>query len=434
MSDYNDQEIDLRKYVEAILSKWYWILGLGLLAGILAYTASLLLLAPSYEATALVSIIEPRQRVQFDPRIVTTEENQPLKAYPEIAVSDELLSTLHNESPPAASFTVQRLRSMLKAAPGSDPSLLKLAVRNADAEVASDLANAWAELFVSWANNAYGDSSEEQLLFFEQRLEAAAVELKVAEDALVDYQAQNRSAILENELQTLRQTHADLLAKEKEIELLSRDIESLLAPSQADVANDGQAANDHFTALILKLRALGGSESDGNIALPYQLQVNSASFANENGNNPKQQVVNLQTVLAVQAVQTESALSEIEPQILAVQKERQAAKATESIMQRNVELAIDTHTALARTVEEKRITSQENNAGVRLVSRSLPPTAPVGPRKTLNALAAAAGVIFLSLLIILFINWWRSSEDVSQPLDATDGKNDDSLAASSQKI
>jgi hypothetical protein len=75
-------------------------------------------------------------------------------------------------------------------------------------------------------------------------------------------------------------------------------------------------------------------------------------------------------------------------------------------MQRNVELAIDTHTALARTVEEKRITSQENNAGVRLVSRSLPPTAPVGP----------------------------PSEDVSQPLDATDGKNDDSLAASSQKI
>lgn len=61
-----EQEIDLRPYVEAVLSKWYWILGLGLLAGILADGASLLLLSPICEATTLVSVTDPRQRVQVD--------------------------------------------------------------------------------------------------------------------------------------------------------------------------------------------------------------------------------------------------------------------------------------------------------------------------------------------------------------------------------
>ncbi len=106
MSDYSEQEISLRPYIEAVLSKWYWILGLGLLAGILAYVATHFLVSPTYEATALVSVIESRQRVQFDPRIVTVDENQPLRAYPEIALSDELLATFQNESSVAASFTL----------------------------------------------------------------------------------------------------------------------------------------------------------------------------------------------------------------------------------------------------------------------------------------------------------------------------------------
>ncbi|MDX1416623.1 MAG: Wzz/FepE/Etk N-terminal domain-containing protein, partial [Candidatus Promineifilaceae bacterium] len=231
MSDYSDQEIDLRPYVAAVLSKWYWILGLGLLAGILAYAATSMLQAPVYEATALVSVIEPRQRVQFDPRIVTIEDEQPLRAYPEIAVSDDILMSLRNEVPALSSFTLQRLRAMIEATSGKDPSLLRLTARNRDPELASEVANNWAVQFVVWANRTYGDSSEDQLLFFEQQLNSSAEDLQLSEDALVEYQAQNRSAILDNELQALRQTHANLLAKKEEIELLARDLESLRAAS-----------------------------------------------------------------------------------------------------------------------------------------------------------------------------------------------------------
>ncbi len=403
MSEHSDQEIDLRPYITAVFSKWYWIVGLGLLAGILAFVATSLLATPVYEATALVSITEPRQRVQFDPRIVSVEENQPLKAYPEIAVSDELLATLQAQLPEAGALSLSRLRSILKASPGSDPSLLRLTARNEDPETASIIANGWAELFVVWANSTYGDSSEEQLVFFEQRLEDASADLQKAEESLVEYQAENLSAILDNELQALAKTHADLLAKEGEIRLISQDIESLLAHS----GENPNAAGDQFSTLILKLRAFGGPPGDGEVTFPWHLQVNTDSFANDE-DDLQEQLLNLQGSLAVQVEQTSAALTEIEPKILAVQREKQEANATESLMLRQVELAEDTQTALARTVEEKRITSQDADTGVSLVSRSAVPAFPLADRQLISVLAAVAGATLFAALIIILVTWWRT--------------------------
>ncbi|MDX1417709.1 MAG: hypothetical protein R3293_26125, partial [Candidatus Promineifilaceae bacterium] len=285
-----------------------------------------------------------------------------------------------------------------------------------DPELASEVANNWAEQFVVWANRTYGDSSEDQLLFFEQQLASAAQDLQLSEDALVEYQAENRSAILDNELQALRQTHANLLAKKEEIELLAQDLESLRA------ASGGAAANDQLAALILTLRAFNSS-ADNESTPPLQLQVNTDTVFSNGGADTERQVENLQAALQIQAEKTETALVEIEPQILAVQRERQEAQATESLLVRNVELAKDTHTALARTVEEKRITSQDTNTGASLASRSAVPTSPIGPRKTLNALAAFLGVSLLVVLIIILVTWWNpgadSTHDSSEEIDST---------------
>lgn len=408
MSDYSDQDIDIRPYIRAVLNRWYWILGLSLLAGVLAYTASLLLLSPVYTATALVTFSDVQQRVEFDRRIVTIEENPILNAYPEIAVSDELLETLRDELP--ATFTLQQLRSRLRASQGTDPRILKLSVTNSDPVLASNVANIWAEHLVAWANETAGASSGQQLLFFEQRLAEATVSLKAAEEAVVEHQAQDRSFILQNELDSLRETHAVLLAKKGEIEHLLRDIDSLLAISQDDTLANGAAASDQFTVLILRLRTFGGPASAGDLGFPWQLQVNSGDAMVENGPGVVDQVLLLRAVLEVQAEQTETALAEIEPQLLSVQGERQQARAVDMVLIRNLDLATDTYTALAQTVEEKRIKSQEDYSGASLISRSSPPTSAARSNMLLNTVAASAGAAFLSVLIIILRTWWRTDE------------------------
>ena len=89
-----EEEIDLRQYVEVLIRSWGWIAGLALVAAAAALGVSFLI-PPTYEATALVAVTEPRYVMRFDPRFETVNSVQPAyQAYPELAASDDLLQDL----------------------------------------------------------------------------------------------------------------------------------------------------------------------------------------------------------------------------------------------------------------------------------------------------------------------------------------------------
>ena len=71
-----EEEIDLRQYVEVLIRHWGWIAGLALVAAAAALGVSFLI-PPTYEATALVAVTEPRYVMRFDPRFETVNSVQP---------------------------------------------------------------------------------------------------------------------------------------------------------------------------------------------------------------------------------------------------------------------------------------------------------------------------------------------------------------------
>lgn len=295
-----EEEIDLRPYIEAVTRNWVWILGAAVLAALVAFAISSFI-APTYEATALVAVTEPRQVVQFDPRIKTTEENQPIKAYPELATSDEILGVLLKEVTLIAPeiTNLASLRGLLSAKAGSDPSLINLSATSGDPQTASEIVNMWAEIFVTKANEVFGTQGSEQLSFFEDQLLVASQDLQLAEEALIEFQARNRSQILENELIALQQTQADQLAKRRQIALLLQDIESLR--EQLTDTSDGKAASSaaQLAAVLLQLRAFGGIPS-ADMTTPWQLQVNVDQIS---GTSQEEQITfltSLQNTLAAQ--------------------------------------------------------------------------------------------------------------------------------------
>ncbi len=269
-----EEEIDLRPYIEAVFKKWKWIIGAAIFAAIIALGISFSI-PRTYEATALVAVSEPSQIVQFDPRIRAADENQPFKAYPELATSDELLSSLLAEVTTIAPDvkTLSSLKGMLSAEAGSDQRLLHLSVRYGDPQVAADVANKWAALFVVKANEVFGSQGDEQLGYFEDQLFVANQELQQAEQNLIDFQARNRSKIVNNELLALQRTQADQLARKLQITLLLQDAEGLQEQLQnASIDNDPSSA-DQLAAMLLQLRAFGGLPSADTVT-PWQLQVN----------------------------------------------------------------------------------------------------------------------------------------------------------------
>ncbi len=409
MADNSEQEIDLRPYLAAVADKKFWILGFGILGFVLGLALSSLL-APTYEATALIAVTLPRERVEFDDRIQTISDLQPLEAYPELALSDQMLVDLLAQIPADEMMTLTQLRRQVSASPGSDPSIVKLTVENTNPELAAEMANTWAALFVNWANQVYGYQGDEQLTFFEARLADAKGELESTEQALIDFQSSNRITILVNELSAVQQTHADYLAKQRQTDLILQDIESLLAQnSSGDLSN--AVSIDTLASILLQVRALGGVPGSTLAAAPWQIQLNVDGQGPAEQSDQRQVIADLRDILVAQSAQIEERLAAIEPQILTVQQERQEADILKERLNRDYQVAVETYTTLARTVDEKRITSVDTTSGVKLASQTAVPERPSSPNVLLNAIIAGIAGLILSTLAVLLMYWWQAEKD-----------------------
>ncbi|MCA9935957.1 MAG: hypothetical protein H6662_05095 [Ardenticatenaceae bacterium] len=404
-----EEEIDLRPYIETLIKNWKGIIGTGLIATIVAFGISFLL-PPTYEATSLVAITETRQNIQFDPRIQTEEDQQPLQAFPQLAMSDELLQQLFEQLalPQTDVESVQELSKLLEAQSGADPSLIQLTADYKEAEMATQIANLWAELFVEWANEIYRDSNGEQLAFYENQLAGAETDLATTEQALVDFQLRNRSSIVENRLSALNQVEAQYLADQKQITFLLQDLTGLQTQLALQNSTDVTWA-DQLTVLNLQLQAFG-AQGDGGV----QFQVGSGTDLTSASRREQQAYLDgLQATLETRLDEIELNLIELEPEILALQQEKQVLLVEANRLQRNVSVAEETYTTLARKVDEERITSQDVMNSLRLASNSVVPDEPVSPHRSIIALVS--GFLGGSLMIFALLGreWWSVSEEVT---------------------
>lgn len=412
-----EEEIDLRPYIEALISKWYWIVGAAVLAGILAFVVSSML-PPSYEATALVTVTQPSEIVEFDNRIRSVDEKQPLNAYPEIALSDELmLDMLQEEAVQGSGIrSVEGMRGLLEASAGADPSLLHLTVTYGDPVQAAEIANLWADLFVKRVNEIYGNQGGGQLAFFQEQMDNAEAELTAAENALIEFQARNRSAILGNQLEALQTAQANQLTKQAQIESILQDTQGVLEQPVTD---------SQFITVLLQMRAFGGVQAS---EWPWQIQLNADQADAMSTAEQTAVLQELQAVLAAQLAAVETSLNELEPQILAVQQSKQEAVTENARLLRNQTLAEETYSALASKVEEERITSQDINSGVKLIGKTAVPETPTGSR-LMPTLFAAVFAGMATIIIILAVTWWKSAEQVDTVNEETSNEAADKESA-----
>jgi uncharacterized protein involved in exopolysaccharide biosynthesis len=276
--------------------------------------------------------------------------------------------------------------------------LLLLTVTYHDPTQTAEIANQWAELFVTKVNEIYGNTGGEQLVFFEAQFLDAETELDAAEQALIDFQAQNQAVILENRLNALRQAQANQLEKRQQIAMILQDTAGLLEQlEQGGAANVG--FSDRLTAFLLQVRAFGGGGD------AVQIQVDTSQLEGISREEQIAALAGLQSALTAQLDEVSAALEELEPQILDVQQQKQEADTEASRLERNQTVAEETYTALARKVEEERITSQDTGSGVKLVGKTAVPEEPVGPRKLVNAVVAGMLGGMAAVMAILFGQW-----------------------------
>lgn len=401
-----EEEIDLRPYINVLTKYWYVIIGVGVLTAVITFLI-LSLQPPRYEATSLVVAVNPQEVVEFDSRFRQIVSNQPLRGYPELALSDEVLQAVLTQQTVTNVTSTEDLRQMFTAETGDDLSIIRLQAVASQPEEAALLANTWASIFTARVNDIFSNRSGEQLSYFETQLQEAQSQLASAEEALVAYQMINRSQIISNTLTVHMTMQARLLSRQQQIRLLQQNVQHL----RDQLTKGGEVSSttlaDQLTALSLQLAVFETAT-----AAPL-LQIDTSVLTGENRTEQIAVLDNLLLTLTMQDSQVSAELAALEPLILGLQKEGQEAAIKMNQIRREQLVAEETLLALARKVAEERITSQDTSTGVKLASEAIAPVKPMSSGRLL--FTAVAGLLGMVLIFfgLLCYTWLKVSHTIS---------------------
>jgi len=395
-----EEEIDLREYIDVVIRRWKWIVGLTMAAVVTAAVVSFL---PSqvYEARAGVLILKSKSEITFEPKYRTLTEEELARAGMDVASRRTALEALVESSPVAAEVIaklgaalepeereVGSLLEMVETETRGD--LIEIAVRSTDAEKAAAIANAWGEAYEGYVNELYGLRPQSPNDIRSQVVEAEA-SYQEAEEALAQFLGDNQIDILTMEIEARRNSLSDYYATERHLDRLIADAKAL-----RDHLSEGVSSSTTADDLsILLLRATAFTLLSPN--LPAQLQLSLEQTARVEG-SVESQVRDLDTLIAVLEARQEevqSLISEgsIQQQVLQLQEQLEREQARERELAQARDLAWETYQTLARKEAEVGVAARVGDTEVRFAVPAVEPKKPVAPRKKLNV--AIAGVLGL---------------------------------------
>jgi len=403
-----DDEIDLQRYVRGMLRYWWLILALTVVAAVAAAAFSLLQ-KPSYEAVALISVSTPRYNLQPD----SGSPNSPLpvKAYPELAMSDDVLSEVLSRSQallPGAdpASALMDLKQQLTAEPASDPTLVRLKAQSSDAQQASDLVNIWAAVFAARAGALYGQDQANLQLYTGQLVQAKTA-LDKSESDLAAFQATNQITILASQLRSQQDSLTDYLNRRHELELLSRDARDLVDHLKALPASGPSNSVDDLALLAITSRIYG---TDNSLTDTHQL---SAGWPVDIQLNTSQPMVgasvadqlalasSLQATIGARLTYLDGQVTALQPQILALQGQVAAEQLKQEELNDSHSLAANQYNKLVNQVQDASLVAQASSNTVQIASRAVLPGAQITSHKTTTVLlAAAVGLVLGSVLAL----------------------------------
>ncbi len=404
-----EDEIDLRVYINILIRHWRLIVGLTVVAGVVAFVVSLLMPA-QYQATAVVVVTRPLYQFQLAPGIQNLPEStagtQILsgKAALDLAVSDamiqDLLDQVGSDLPAEERFLVP-MRGMLKAGQGGDASIIKLTVTNRNPQRVSKIANVWASLYVRQVNDLYGQSAE-QLKFFENQLAQAKSDLDTADQALVDFQKRNDAAVLQAQLTAKQNALANYLSLNESLKLLLQNVHSLQDQLARQPANDPSTLGDDLSTLSLQVNALNAQSG-----IPIQLQLPSTgTLSNKTVGQQAAYLADLAKTIEAKQTEVKKQADVAPTEIMALQGRIQESNTENTRLTRQRDMAQNVYTTLSQKVGETRIAAQDTSGRVRLASAAAVPEKPLGGRLKNTAIAAALG-LFLGVVAAFAIEYFK---------------------------
>ena len=197
MNDSDEIEIDLRKYVTIVTSRWRLVLTSLVIAAILGGLYSQLVPSP-YEAVATIAIVKTATQVQFDDKFKTVTqdatntttadarratfvglvENATIAGSVVKKLDQQLSADEHNPA---------RLLDSVNAALGGRGDLILIKVRDRDPNKAASIATSWAQEYERYVNSLYAGAPAEYSTSVASEYQRAVADFGKAQTAFEQY-------------------------------------------------------------------------------------------------------------------------------------------------------------------------------------------------------------------------------------------------------
>lgn len=387
-----DDTINLRPYGDALVQRWWVILGVVVLGVLIA--ALLHFSTTDYRATALVAAVDEARRQQSV----------------EIANSDQVLSTVLAQTKMATSgviATAADLRERLDINTPPDSKLLRFSAKHNDPLIAAEIANLWAQATIDAMEEIYLEQDSETALL-EEELAAANIELQETEQALIDFQAVSRLNIIENQISSLSIIQTTQLVEQQRLNSLLGAIQVL--KDQIAVGTGATlTVAEQLAALSLQQQAFARLTPIGAIqysSVPTQSQADPAT------GDRLTQLALLEDIAELtdgRLASIELELSALEPRFFTLQQEKQTFVNRLNTLEQEQKSATATTEALIKDIDSLRKQSQAAN-NLQIISPALPPEGPERSNLPVTAgIAGVAGLLISTAAIILF-TWWKETD------------------------
>lgn len=398
----DESKTNIRVYLEALLRKWYWILGAAVLGALLAFGFTRFR-TPTYESTAIVLLSQSSIDLTLADRISTGWYQKPSLGFPLIAMSDSLLEDVVKQLASDDIDSVPTLRSKLNAELHRDNTLLLLSASDENAAESAKIVNTWAEMFVRWVNADYSDQGDKNLQFYETTLEESRQVLEKAEQDRIDFSARDLGASLTNEYNQVINLQDRYLAQKEDIGFLMEDIKSLKDQLASGSSTGDVTLADQLTAMVLQFKAFNAG-----VGPSFDLQFNSTD---ELTAQSKQEVIQLlqglYDNLSSRLIEIDQNLQPLSQQLLDLQKAQKELEVDSSRIQRAEAVADEKYMAILRKVEEERFEAQDTTGDLLLASRASIPERPRRANTLLFTMVGGAFGFFLASAIVLALFWWN---------------------------
>jgi len=368
-----EDEISLRKYIDVLLGHWKLIVSITMITVLVTGLFSFLL-PLTYEAKAAVLVTKTRSEIVFEPKYRTFVVEEDIasqhKAFIALVKCSPVATQVIEQLGDRLELQERRVDNILNKVQVRDQGdFIEISVKSTDPQMATAIANAWAESYESHVNGLYSGilQSPEEL---EAQADAAKREYEEKQNIWEDFVSNNR---------------IDELSRQIADKGLLCNIKSLREQLRAGSSSPASAAAISLALILLQTRAF--------TSLPVGLQVSIDQLSSVNASLNDIDALILTLEARSRGTRGQST-SELRQEILQLKAELEEESAEQQELERSRDIAWQTYTTLDSKASEVGVAILAQDAVVRVAVVAVVPERPVSPRRVMNiGIALVLGLI-----------------------------------------